>query len=793
MTSCSSTTLVAPLAVSTISVRGPLIDVHATGSPVNYSAELVQRLPTGRSLTSILNLAPGVTEEVAFGGTQSSSNRVSIDGVGLNASYLGEQWVRPHHNWFSEVQVVAVGAPAEYGGFTGAIANGVLRSGANRYSGLADYVTVRPSWSGDNTSRLPTGARRPTPRTILGWWDLEGQSGAPIVRDRLWLFAGASYVDHEYRNFAYAGPDATHETIPRWMVKADASVAAGIQAQMFFLRDTSDIIGYDLGSRVRTFESSSDFLQRKSAWNGRVTWTPSNDTALEFRAGGHFGASSRQPRPPGERSGPSAVIDLDAQTILRNTPLYVWTDSKAVTATASVTHYLAALAGRHEFRAGIELGRSRGTEESGYTGGGVYHYAGGALVYADLWDGDRVRTRNSRATFYVQDRWSFWRLTIEPGLRMDFYQGAIPGQQTVLSTRPIGLRLGASWDVTGRHTTVLRAHYGRYHDMQFGYLYAFADRAERNPVVAARFLPDGSMREVFRLDPDQTTTVDRSLKQSHMDQFAAAVERQITSGLGLQLQYVHRRYGNFIGYVDPRIGEWRSFTVQDPGPDGRPGTQDDGGSLTGYIPYAGRRALVMSNPPDAWRHYDAIQLIGRKRLARRWQMEWSGTFSRSSGTVGTEARTNAAWSSLSPGGIGADGASRGTARRRPVHDFSEAKALATYDAPWFGGFRVGAVYRWRTGTRWHRLVIVQRPVFAIIPAEEPHSRRTPDIQQLDVRVEKTFPLLRRRARLGLYVDIFNVANLGRALGFARASGPAFGTPAGWTEPRTAQLGIRVAF
>ena len=88
----------------------------------------------------MLSLTPGVTTttplfgyvgEVAFGGTQ-GSNGFSVDGVNLTESSLGDQWSQVNYNWLEQVQVVGLGAPAEYGTSTGAIVNGVLRSGSNR-------------------------------------------------------------------------------------------------------------------------------------------------------------------------------------------------------------------------------------------------------------------------------------------------------------------------------------------------------------------------------------------------------------------------------------------------------------------------------------------------------------------------------------------------------------------------------------------------------------------------------------------------------------------------------------
>jgi hypothetical protein len=788
-------TLELPLVAEQVSVidQRPLLDVHATAPAITYTFDLLQQLPSARSFGAVLNLAPGVVEDVAFGGTQSSSNRLSLDGVVVNASYLGEQWVRPHYNWFSEVQIVGgSGASAEYSGFTGAIANAVLRSGGNRYSGLVDYLTIRPTWSDDNTGSLPAGAARPTPRTIIDWRDIDLQGGGPIKRDRVWLFGGFSHVDHEYRNFGHKGPETTHETAPKWMVKADAAAAAGIYLQGYFLEDSSDVIGFDLDSIRPTYESASDVRQRKHAWNVRATWTRGDRTILAVRSGGHFGTNGREPHPPGTRTGPHAVRDQNG-IVSRNSPIYVRTDSEAVATAASLTRYIATNFGTHEFRSGAEVEWNSGLEESGYTAGAVHYYADGNLVFADVWEGDRIRTENRRITFYLQDRWTFGDVTVEPGVNIAFYNGSVPDSGDVFTTRPVGARLGAAWDIGGKHGTVVRGHYGRSHDPQFGYLYGFADRAERTPILGVEFLPDGSALETSRIDPDVTTTIDGALDQPHVDQWSAAIEQRIGDDLTVQAQYVRREFGNFIGYMDPRISEWVAFTVTDPGPDGRLRTADDGGPLTGYVPYPGPRVKHLGNVPDAWRSYQALQLIIRKRLADRWQMEASITTSRSTGTVDTVANTNIAWASLSPGGIGADGELRATARRRPTHDFSEAKVLGTYDAPWLWGIRTSGIFRWRNGTRWHRLMRAGSPYFTNLPAEEPNSRRTPNIRKLDLRFEKLVPLPVGYGHFGFYVDIFNVTNEGRALSFTRMSGPAFGTPSGWTEPRTVQAGIRYTF
>jgi hypothetical protein len=65
-------------------------------------------------------------------------------------------------------------------------------------------------------------------------------------------------------------------------------------------------------------------------------------------------------------------------------------------------------------------------------------------------------------------------------------------------------------------------------------------------------------------------------------------------------------------------------------------------------------------------------------------------------------------------------------------------------------------------------------------------------------VEKTFGLPKSTARLGLFVDVFNVANQGAPNPTAfrpvyEFSGRSFGRPDSWLDPRTARGAIRVTF
>lgn len=54
--------------------EAPLVDVTTSAAPDHFGQSLLQNVPTGRTLASVLNLAPGVTDDVAYGGAQRTAN-----------------------------------------------------------------------------------------------------------------------------------------------------------------------------------------------------------------------------------------------------------------------------------------------------------------------------------------------------------------------------------------------------------------------------------------------------------------------------------------------------------------------------------------------------------------------------------------------------------------------------------------------------------------------------------------------------------------------------------------------
>jgi hypothetical protein len=289
-------------------------------------------------------------------------------------------------------------------------------------------------------------------------------------------------------------------------------------------------------------------------------------------------------------------------------------------------------------------------------------------------------------------------------------------------------------------------------------------------------------------------SINPHISHPHVAQTTVGIEQQIAADATLEARYINRRFKDFIGNLD--LGSlWVPVSRRDPGPDNIAGTADDGAFLTLYqLANPGNRSLLVTNPPDAYRQYDAVQVIGTKRYSRDWQLLAGYTWARVAGTVSTGQFTNAF---LDRGDFAWAGPFTDPNRfvnKDARFSASELKVEATYHFPWFAGVNASAVFRRVSGAPVRR--IAQFPGltavgFEPVIAESQISRFLDAQKTLDARVEKTLRVA--KYTVGAYLDAFNLTNQGIATSVVMRSGTVFGTPLSWSDPRLLRAGARVTF
>jgi hypothetical protein len=781
-----------------VEAHGASVDVTESSVPQNITAAQLRDLPTNLVVPDLINLVPGVAGGVAFGGTQ-ASNALAIDGVDLTDTTGNSPHLILNQNWLQEVHVTSLGAGAEHDGSTGVFANAVVRSGSNTWSGLGEFWTVPRAWVASNTGTLSEQLQRDfAPRDVIEHWDVEGQAGGPLWADRVWVFGGAQRQQLRERPAGYDGPEVRREDSTYFISKISAAPVGALRAEGMVIAGTQTVERDELGPFVRP-EAAGDFEQRQTAWNARLSWAPRAAFVAEVRYGGFDSPLRLGTGPHGSCEGPPGRFDIVTGVNSVNVPECFNGPRERHEIDATMT--LAATTGtvRHELRGGIAHMRALGRNQFMFPGGAIYLDADGEPYRELLSPGNSSTARSSTSGGYVEDRMQVGaRLTLVPGVRIDLSDIDTPKDPDAVWMATVSPRLGVAYDVSRDHRTVIRAHWGRYHDpiSVNAFRTMQTDLSDSPAVVEAVPVGTDQWEVVSVRTPSSNVTFDSSLRQSRVDQWTIGAEREVRRRVVVQAQYVARRFDDFVGFVDTR-SVWEPVERQDPGPDGNPSTPDDGPIVTLFRKVTPGN-LLYTNPPGARRRYDAAQVIARRGYSDGRQLQASYTWSRAKGNVGNTVVTNAGFGDLASTFANPNRQinSWGRGPHDPTH---EVKLLGTARVPWWGGFSVSAVYRYTTGYAWAREAAfpgVRLGTFSV-RMESNGARRVDAINNLDLRVEKTLPLGGHRA-LALFVDAFNVMNQGvpDSDDFSPVwpvSGPNFELPTVWRPARSLRATVRVIF
>ena len=381
----------------TVDVEGvvPAVDVRSASWPATLQRPFLDHapVPLSRSVVDLVELAPGISRGVAWGGP-AFVMKLSRDGTDSNDPAIGFPDAGPRVNWTDSIQVVSVGAPAEYGEFTNARINVVTRSGSNRYSGLGEFWATGPQWTQSNREGLPQGAFRPA--ESLEWWNLSGQVGGPVLRDRAWFFGGADYFRQSYRSFGYTGPRPQDEPLyvqsePRLLLKLSTAPASGLRVEGFVERLDGSTRNENAGPSVAP-EARSSTQYPQAFYNLRTTWQMGERTLLEARYGGFNGRRTSGPASEEGKNGPAPHRDQATQVNSVNVQSFGETTSRVHAGRVVMTHQVEGGFGRgHELRAGLEYEHTSRIQEQRYPGDMLFLDRDGQPELVWIWPGAITR------------------------------------------------------------------------------------------------------------------------------------------------------------------------------------------------------------------------------------------------------------------------------------------------------------------------------------------------------------------------------------------------------------------
>ena len=171
-----------------------------TLNPIALAGTVAGVSPVNQQLN--LGGIAGNGEQIQSNGTRPRSNNFMIDGQDINDAGIGGQALQPQViDAFQQIAVLTNSTSAEYGRSGGAIVNSITKAGTNQFHGSA-YELYKGSGlnSQDGQTRQIAGA----PKARFNQHTMGFTLGGPIVKDKLFAFAGAQF-QRSYGN-AQASP-----------------------------------------------------------------------------------------------------------------------------------------------------------------------------------------------------------------------------------------------------------------------------------------------------------------------------------------------------------------------------------------------------------------------------------------------------------------------------------------------------------------------------------------------------------------------------------------------------------
>ena len=816
----------------TVTGASPVVDVAATKVSNVLDSQRLAELPGSRDAWAVAAQTPGVAmSRMDVGGSGAwtqqgfqaygvgGGERNEVEGIMVNEG-SGQMYYTDFAS-FEEISVTAAGNTAEVG-TPGAFSNFVSKSGSNSYHGTMyfDYENDKMEAHNIDAAQMAAGIRgsqflaaEDLNRLAL-LRDFTADVGGYVKKDRLWWYFA-------YRNnvadlrFPTLVDDIQHTYGPVYTVKGTFNANPSHRFVAYYQHAGKVQPDYLGAIALPTGRDTTAIMRKDTVWSsgypndiskGEYNATLSNRLFLMVRGGAMKSYWYRD-----YKSSAPRIEDISTNFVSGGV-FGIDNGRFRPQVNASLSVFKDGLAGNHNIKVGTEIMRDdldqpfRGFGDpcqcvsvlSNNVARQVYLYKPGANSLSRLW----------AYTGYANDSWQVnRRLTLNVGIRFDRYRPYLPAQtgpggltfpavDEVLIWNNVGPRVGASFDLTGRGKTVVKANYGKY------WLYPagdFAGTVNPNPPTWREIYTWADANVNGRWDPGEqvgaptsvsggtaSTIYDPNIENTFAHQALAFVEHEAAPNLGVRTGFVwngRRQLRGSLNINRPVTAYTVPIQVRDPGPDGRTGTGDDGGLITAFnlspqflnLPVINRTINLGSG---ADRNYYTWEVAATRRLSGSWSLlaSFDRTWVRE-GAIAANATPNLLINTV-------DG--------QDQYATWQAKLNATIALP--KDLRVTPILRHQSGTAFARTfsAALNYSSAVTIKAEPVGAERTPNITLFDVRAEKVVRLPGGR-RVSGFFDVYNIFNANNPQAMTTTSGSAWLVPSAITPPRIARVGLKFSW
>jgi len=648
----------------TITVTGetPIVDVQSATRQRVFDRELIDALPAGRSPFALMASMPGVTvpatnQDVGGAGQLSGAISMQIHGTTGASQLLQENGlstavlVSPANSQITfnmaaaqEISVDYSGASAENNA-AGIRMNVIPREGGNTFNGTLFLNWTSDALQGDNFSQRLKDAGLQTPDSINQLYDINPGFGGPLRRDKLWFYASARrgvasrWAGDRFYSKASNDPNVwTYDPDLRRPVSNDSDINDGRLRLTWQATPKVKVGGLYVQQTARNWPSMNDTTGAVVPGTSLIAYevSPYHYFPVERQItadvtspitnrllfdGAVKSSVERAIRDPVPGLSPAMINVLEQSNGLqyRSRSVYINRPSYVYYYRAAISY----ITGAHALKMGIGDISGRNVERQWDVQPVSYRFNNGVpnqITMRALPIDFRVNIDHQFGA-YVQDRWTIDRLTLNAGLRYDWFANSFPAQAigpaplapardfrfedtAGMSLHDLNPKLSAAYDVAGDGKTALKVSLNRYVEQ-----YTVGGVAGgRNPInrlansttrswndANRNYTPDCDLLNLTAngecgavanqnfgsVVPEQNFDQDILEgwgKRTYNWELTAGVQRELLPRLSADFTYFRRWYGN-LHVVDNRAvstADFNTFSVTAPSDSRLP----DGGGYT---------------------------------------------------------------------------------------------------------------------------------------------------------------------------------------------------------------------
>ncbi len=603
----------------TVMVEGvvPLVDVRTTRQQTVMPAERVNVLPGAAGITSAAAYVPGTTlgetlvpnddnynNLPSLHGSDPLDGQPAIDGIKTGGQLQGRnEWGAGVGGVTNEAMVTEVvfdtsSQSAEYAQ-SGVRTNVVPKAGGNEFSYNLFMSGTSGGFQSDNLSQeLKDLGFEFAP--IDYRYSFNPAVGGPIVEDKLWFFA--SMIENRSRQYVLDRFwDLDEPSTPDGVTADDLRAYTWSKNGNYNIRLTHQATQRHKFTWSYFQEPKSSLSSQEFAWAGRANpeawytfdgnptrmltgrWTAPVTNRLLLEAHGSFMQADVNTYPVDHGGAPRMPrIDWALGTISASSFQNHHNHDFHRRLNASLSY----VTGSHNFKAGLNFANNR--TALAFTGPGDlytgYFFNGFPVGVTVTGNGNQRQgiTQDCDCGVYVQDAWTMDRLTVNAGIRYDWFQSSVPGGtrdagwfapaltlpdpvvENIPNWQDVNARFGVAFDLFGDGSTAVKFSGGRYianegTGVTQGYnpiypynLFDYRPWTDLNGDGTV-LNPDGTP-QLDEIGPSNnpnyglstiTTTYDPNLPRASNWEFSGGVERQLGAGWALSGMWHRRTYTNF--------------------------------------------------------------------------------------------------------------------------------------------------------------------------------------------------------------------------------------------------------